>query len=361
MCYLDYISLKSMHSNVSLTDEPKNPIIHQTAALVCLPLLGAVVVLLNAIPLAVYISSGRRNRQFSTGLIWLLVADILIGCFPLPIYGLKKYEFSDTNIAWKICDAWRYTYFTCIHIAMISLILITLERIGYLKFSLMYNVYFTKFRINLTFTLCWIFFIFFDMIPFFPIDEHDHEFCRYVIKKTWGFAMDILTKVFPLVFILASYSFMIYIAYKQTVKVRRCNTRKRRRASVINNIKIAIEMKATRTVAYIVGSYITCWAPSMIYYFLEWFCDMCEIEQPHRTWFRFFLKLLVLFHAFLTPIVFCWRNTEFWKSLRHFMKKSRRTQREVSMSTFYVSAFISRTRQRKKTSVTQNNEQGTSV
>ena len=28
--------------------------------------------------------------------------------------------------------------------------------------------------------------------------------------------------------------------------------------------------------------------------------------KPNRTWRRFFFKLLVMFRAFITPLLFCW-------------------------------------------------------
>lgn len=297
-------------------------IIDATTALVFLMILGFLVFLLNTFAsIVLIINVKKRSRLATLPILWILAANILIGLFPLPIYGLKKYGFEDVSLSGRICDAWRYSYFLCIHLALVSLLIMTVEKIFILMFVLRYKEMLTVFRMNIIFGISWLFFVVFDVIPFFPLNEYDDEKCQYYVKKNWALAMNILTMAIPLPLILCCYGYMIHLAYKQTIRINResISDGKRRKTK----IRTALEIKATRTVAFIVGAYILCWTPSTVYYLLVWLCPHCYPKnyQPHKTWIRFFFKLLNLFHAFLTPIIFCGRNRDFQKDAKKLLKK----------------------------------------
>ena len=322
--------------------EGNKPYTDPIAALLCLIILGGLVALLNLFAIVVLVVSSRRSKNPSYPLLWLLGANTLIGLFSLPMYGLKKYNFKSPSVASNICDAWRYTYFTTIHIAMASLLIMTLDKVIHLQFPLRYPNIITKVRLNICITLAWIFFIFFDMIPFFPVNETDEENCHYYVKKKWALAMNILTMAIPLPIIVVSYLHIMCLAFKQANRVP-SGSRKRKR-SIVDNIKVAVEVKATKKVSYIVTAYMICWLPSTIYYLLEWVCPKCYPNnyQPHKTWIRFFFKLLVMCHGLVTPILFCWQSKIFRKNVRRYT--SRRSDNSE------ISSFSDT----KKTSVTSN-------
>jgi len=297
-------------------------IINPLAAVILLNLTGFVVVALNGFSLYVFTAHKKHKRISNIPLIWILVANILIGAFPLPIYGLKKYNFTDERLGGRLCDAWRYTYFTCIHLAMCSLLLMTIQKILILSFPLRYRQILNRFRTNLVFSLAWVFMIVFDFIPFVPVSEHDKEYCHYKIKKKWAVAMDIITMAIPLPVIICGYSYMVYLAYLQAVRIHKQSTLSTDAGQKRRKFRMWSEVKATRRVALIIGAYITCWTPSTLYYLLEWLCPQCYPEQyePHRTWIRFFFKLIVMIHALVTPIIFCCQNREFQKDARHSLR-----------------------------------------
>ena len=91
----------------------------------------------------------------------------------------------------------------------------------------------------------------------------------------------------------------------------------------MDKIKNALESKATKQVLYIVRTYVLCWLPSFWYYLLTWLCSklFSNKYKPHRTWIRFFFKLLVMFHAFITPLLFCWFSDVFLREALRFVLK----------------------------------------
>ena len=103
----------------------KRVYINPLVALISLCLLGLLVALLNLSALAIMRMPVKR-KYFSYPLLWLTASNVLIGIFPLPLYGLKKYNFESSAVASIICDAWRYSYFVTSHISMITLVVMTL-------------------------------------------------------------------------------------------------------------------------------------------------------------------------------------------------------------------------------------------
>ena len=106
----------------------KRVYINPLVALISLCLLGLLVALLNLSALAIMRMPVKR-KYFSYPLLWLTASNVLIGIFPLPLYGLKKYNFESSAVASIICDAWRYSYFVTSHISMITLVVMTLDKI----------------------------------------------------------------------------------------------------------------------------------------------------------------------------------------------------------------------------------------
>ena len=130
---------------------------------------------------------------------------------------------------------------------------------------------------------------------------------------------------------------MLKIAFSHASKIKgqTMEQQRRRKSSVAHYLKIASELKATKRIALLVGSYIVCWGPSTTYYLLVWICpDRCFPRdfEPAETWVRFFFKLMVMFHAFLTPIIFCWNSTIFRTQARQVT--SRRFSRSEMSSYF---------------------------
>ena len=301
----------------------KRVYINPLVALICLCLLGFLVALLNLSALAIMRVPVKR-KYFSYPLLWLTASNVLIGMFPLPLYGLKKYNFESSAVASIICDAWRYSYFVTSHISMITLVVMTLDKIISFTSPLRYKYFVTKLRINIILIVFWTFYAGFDMIPFFPISEKDNDNCHYYVKKQWAILMNIFTTAIPLPVIILCYIYMIILAYRHAVR-RSFKEKNIKNPSFRHNLKVVIEVKATKKVSYIVTAYMACWLPSTIYYLLVWLCPYCfpKNYQPHKTWIRFFFKLLLMFHGFVTPILFCWQSKIFRKSVKDSINRRR--------------------------------------
>ena len=117
----------------------------------------------------------KKEKIIQLPMSWLLVSNVLIGFFPMQFYGLKKYEISSHKISIAVCNIWRYSYFTFTHINLVSLLLMTTDKVVTLRYSLSYNLTITGHRINCIYTIFWLFFIIFDAVLFLPISATDDE------------------------------------------------------------------------------------------------------------------------------------------------------------------------------------------
>ena len=273
--------------------------INKTAALICLHMSGFCIIILNFGALIITVKSRKRRKLFSYPLSWLLVSNVLIGLFPMQFYGLKKYEFSSQKISTAVCSTWRYNYFTFTHISLVTLLLMTIDKVVTLRRSLSDHTTIAGHRINCLYTISWFFFIIFDAFPFPPIFTTDDEGYHYAVIKDWALTMNILTMIIPFPIIVVSYIYMLVVACRQMKEISRQDFIKNKWSNKTDKIKNALESKATKQVFYIVGTYVLCCLPSFWYYLLTWLCRKCFSNEykPHRTWIRFFFKLLITFHA----------------------------------------------------------------
>ena len=209
----------------------------KTAALVCLCMLGFCIIILNFGALIITIKSRKRKKLFSYPLSWLLVSNVLIGLFPMQFYGLKKYEFSSHKISVAVCRIWRYSYFTFTHISLVSLLLMTIDKVVTLRYSLSYHTTITGHRINCVYTIFWLFFIIFGAVPFLSISATDDEGCHYVVIKDWTLTTNILAMIIPFPVLVVSYIYMTVVPCREMKEITRQGFIKNKRNNKVDQIK----------------------------------------------------------------------------------------------------------------------------
>ena len=115
---------------------------------------------------------------------------------------------------------------------------------------------------------------------------------------------------------------------------------KSKRDNKVDQIKNVLESKATKQVLYILRT----WLPSFWYYVLTWLYPKCFSNKykPNRLWIQVFFKLLLMFHTFITPLLFCWSIDVFRReTLRLVLKIGSDRERnpnedKTKLSTFSV-------------------------
>ena len=108
----------------------------------------------------------------------------------------------------------------------------------------------------------------------------------------------------PFVVIFLSYK-LIFSKTKKALKSR--NTERCRRYQS--------QKKILKTTVLIVASYIFCWGPSFVYYFLQAICKTCLADLYRREdtekIITFLMKVLTFINGIFAPLVYCFLNTNF--------------------------------------------------
>lgn len=112
----------------------------------------------------------------------------------------------------------------------------TTDKVVTLRYSLSYNLSITGHRINCIYTIFWLFFIIFDVVPFLPISATDDEGCHYAVIKDSALTVNILTMITPFPILVVSYICMLLVACRQMKDISRQGFIKSKRNNKMNKI-----------------------------------------------------------------------------------------------------------------------------
>ena len=303
------------------------------AALISLMFFGASIFLLNVLTFVVQINRRKSLGYHQYPLCWILVANALVGALPLPLYGLKKYGVKDPEIRSRICAAWRFTHFLCIHYSTASIAIMVIDRIKTLStFRITLLTRKHRLFIDISNIISWMVFTIFDLGPFYISQPGLKEKCPYRLTATWSLILNKLTIFVPQCMIGLCYGYICFVAYQQKKKIISTTTSLVHNHSVRKWRSILIKMKVLKELLAVIGSYVICNLPASMYYTIEWQCSKCFPEhfERTRTWLTFFLKVLVMSHALIVPMIFFWSSPKFRRNAKYLLSGQKQKMRKIS-------------------------------
>ena len=266
---------------------------------IILILLSIIVFLCNLFCILNIIFSKYLRRASHVAICSLLFAHLIQGLVAIPSYAMKRAEIGHERV---VCDTFRFSYLLTNYAACISLLLVTLDRLVAVLYPLKYSVHATRTKMMYILCLCWFYVLCLCVIPFF--NKKVKRSCLYSPSEEWTIFMLSFNTFIPFVVIFISYK-LIFSKTKKALKLR--NTERCRRYQSQNKI-----LKIT---VLIVASYILCWGPSFVYYFLQAICKACLANLYRREdtekIITFIMKVLTFINGIFAPLVYCFLNTKF--------------------------------------------------
>lgn len=314
-------------TTTSLLREPEFPVV---PVVVILGILSVGTVIGNSLVcLAIYTHPALRHVTYFS-IFSLGIADLLVGLVAVPSYIIKKLVVNGT-VALIVCDTFRFSYFLTGYASILSLCVISVERLIAVKNPLTYQTTVTGFRITAALLFAWFDATFVSVLPFVPWQKEDTPECTYNPTHWWSIMVIILNVVTPFCFIVFCYMYMYTIAQEH---VKRMSSGRRRSSSNVSwreRYKEIKERKGNITIMIVIGLFVLCWFPSSIYYFLEKACPACfpSSFKEHQGVLNALMKLFTFVSSFCNPIIYCWRSKDFRKA---FMKLLLRKKRKLSSS-----------------------------
>lgn len=267
----------------------------------------------------------------------LAIADFLAGILAMPSYILKKFSFGE-RIDVVVCDVFRFSYFLTGYASILSLSVISVERLLAVKWPLRYTTVVTHKRVIMGLLFTWLDAIVISLLPFVPWEPNSpYKECNYEPTRWWSIMVIISNVIFPFVLIVTCYSYLYLTARSHIRKILsdrnslgNITSRKPRQTN---------ERRASTTILIVIGVFVASWFPSCFYYFLQKTCPQCFSEsfRSKQSIFNAFVKILTFTSSFANPVIYCWRSRHFRKAffeiLRRLSGRFSTPQRKDSNST----------------------------
>lgn len=274
----------------------------------------------------------------------LAIADFFVGLVAMPSYIIKKLV-TTASVTIIVCDTFRFSYFLTGYTSILSLCVISVERLIAVKNPLTYQTTVTSFRITGALIFVWFDATFVSLIPFIPWNKEGKTECTYEPTRWWSIMVIITNVIIPFCFIVSCYMYMYTVAQSHIKKMYTGNTaRKVSRREKYKEIK---ERKANITIMIVIGLFVICWFPSTIYYFLQKVCRSCFTSnfKTHQGLINALVKLFTFVSSFCNPIIYCWRSRDFRKAfINFFMIKKRNISSSLRDTADAVAGFFGSSR-----------------
>lgn len=293
----------------------------------------------------------RRLRTITNYfIISLAVSDLLVAFLSMPFRIHHVLNSMTWNLGKTVCQFWIFADVLCSAASMTNLSLISVDRYLALSYPLTYRSIMTKRKAMVAIIIVWSYALMISGMSF----KHWDKDARITIKPAcakedkyyYTFAI-ILSFFLPLVILIVAYSLVFKVALTQARKLQLLNinfnksftaelvesndfndprpsvasigkVERRRRKSIVR------ELKATKTLAIVVGTFIFCWLPFFIIMFIFQFCPECFqrlSEKGQEAIGIAFAYVLPLLNSAINPIIYSSFNSDFRFAFREIVFK----------------------------------------
>ena len=227
----------------------------------------------------------------------------------MPSYILKKFDWHEP-LQTIICDVFRSSSFLTSYASVLSVSLISVERLIAIRKPLDHVTIVTRGRVVMALLVAGFDTLIVSSLPFVPRDSnHPYKECNYEPTR-WRSIMVIICNVtIPFLVIVVCYSQM-YLTAKSHIK-KMANEKKslrnnKGRASAYKERK---ERRGNIILLIVIGVFVASWFHSSFYYFLQETCRQCHGFPPSfqtkQTFVNAFAKLLTFASSFINPLIYC--------------------------------------------------------
>ncbi|XP_036815492.1 trace amine-associated receptor 13c-like [Oncorhynchus mykiss] len=260
-------------------------------------LISAVTVFLNILVIISISHFKQLHTPTNLLILSLAVSDLLVGLIVIPVMTVAIME-SCWGFGEYFCVFYFYISCLCASLSLGNLVLISIDRYVAVCDPLLYHSKITITRmmccISITWCCCIIYYA--AIIKIFvnvQVPSKCLKECFIVEGVTWGIVIDLLiTMVVPCSIIITLYLKIFVVATSQARKVFS------KEAASVSSVKTVqankSERKATKTLAIVVFTYLSCWIPFHLYLI---FIVIDNLSS-------FIISFLPLLNSLINPIIY---------------------------------------------------------
>lgn len=308
----------------------------------------------------------RLRSQTNCLIVSLAVADWLIGTLSLPLRLAQTVEFSQWPFNFRTCQFWIWVDMLCSAASILNLMGISIERLIAVVDPLKYEKRMSKRRVCLMIGLIWIFALISASLSLAkwkgPVIIIGPE-CSIMSKEYITFVSTAAFFV-PLAVVLVNYSIIFRVAVRharrlhketrslatnycaestapdanQNLDIPKNKKRKsflrpsffsarkdyNQRSATFSLVK---QLKATKTLAVVLGVFFICWFPFFVIYITFQYCSHTCFEPPQISIgardaiVTIFVNVLPVANSAANPIIYSCFNAEFRKAFKKILAK----------------------------------------
>lgn len=313
----------------------------------------------NALVITAVYLFHRLRRMTNFFIISLAVSDLLVALGHLPLridesVHNNNWCFDKTPNDVTTCAYWIVmdTVFSCASIC--NLVVISIDRFLAITKPFEYQNRMTK-RVGFSLiAFVWLYAMLWGVLSLVdwtrdPNSTGEHIFVGFKKRtnerkcgkndKVYYTSAMAVAFFLPLLIVIVTYSCVFRVAFTQAKAVALLDPNKGKK-------HILRELKATKTIAVVIGVFIVCWLPSFILMVLSLWCEQCftpfvtnkDLSLAVRIIFVFVLPVM---NSSLNPVIYTVFNQEFRMAFSRMLCRSRapRSTADVEFSVTEQTAF----------------------
>ena len=245
---------------------------------------------------ALVILAFKKNTKIRTVtnyfVVSLAMADILVALVSMPIWA--AYLMSGVQLKQGLLKVWTFIDILCGVASIINLTAISIERYFCITYPLNYHTTMTSRKAITTIIIIWVFSIIMSSLKIILWELPPPKY-ELVIVISCFFV--------PLLIMCISYRYIFKTARFQARQIALLIK------GNVKNFLLASEMRATKTIAVVIGAFVICWGPFFIINIVYGFCDGCvtAVTVVVAKWMHYT-------NSVFNPIVYACMNKEFRKA-----------------------------------------------
>lgn len=302
----------------------------------------------NCMVCAAIFSYRRLRTVTNCFIVSLAVSDLLVAGLSMPFRIHHTLHSMCWDLGIGVCQFWIFVDLLCSSASICNLSMVSIDRFLALSHPLTYPSIMTRKRALVAIALVWTYSLIIAFLSFTgPWDPNGSmqsiPACQKNDKYYYTFAITV-GFFLPMLILVVNYSLVFKVAFVQARKLRilSCATLEQNETSDITNHNgarqsvvsigrierkrrksIIRELKATKTLAIVVGTFILCWLPFFIIMFTHQFCPDCyrEVLSPDAQLGigTVFVYVLPLLNSAVNPIIYSSFNADFRRAFRNML------------------------------------------
>ena len=290
----------------------------------------------NALVITAVYMFPRLRRMTNFFIVSLAVSDLLVGLMHLPL----RIDMTVHNGKWcqpvAACAYWATIDAVFSAASICNLAVISVDRYLAITRPFDYLEFMTKFKATGVIACVWTYACLWGLLGLFgwetgrfPIHISQNGVCQnanriyYTTTACFSFFL-------PLLVTIIMYSFVFRVALKQAQAMAKMDPGKKRRRHMVR------EMKATKTLAVVVGVFTVSWLPFFTLLIMSFWCIKCvqpmaDYPELGTAIHAIFVSILPPTNSCVNPIIYSVFNSEFRGAFRRMLTGKRETARYANV------------------------------